>query len=190
MGSRVFLLRPRLVHTVRLPVPLRPVPRHARGALAVIVPGVLHAHSTLVAVRPAPARRACLPLQAGINGQLAKQVSSVLAAALISFFVGTLGLLALTLSQREFPGLAALRGLSWWHWCGGFLGMFFIFIAAFAAPRIGALMFMVLVLAGQLGMAMSLDHFGWAGFREAPISALKLGGLALIGAGIWMIRKG
>lgn len=37
---------------------------------------------------------ACLPLQAGINGQLAKQVSSVLAAALISFFVGTLGLLA------------------------------------------------------------------------------------------------
>ncbi|WP_136333548.1 DMT family transporter, partial [Pseudomonas aeruginosa] len=86
---------------------------------------------------------ACLPLQAGINGQLAKQVSSVLAAALISFFVGTLGLLALTLSQREFPGLAALRGLSWWHWCGGFLGMFFIFIAAFAAPRIGALMFMV-----------------------------------------------
>ena len=108
---------------------------------------------------------ACLPLQAGINGQLAKQVSSVLAAALISFFVGTLGLLALTLSQREFPGLAALRGLSWWHWCGGFLGMFFIFIAAFAAPRIGALMFMVLVLAGQLGMAMSLDHFGWAGFR-------------------------
>ncbi len=27
-------------------------------------------------------------------------------------------------------------------------------------------MFMVLVLAGQLGMAMSLDHFGWAGFRE------------------------
>ena len=133
---------------------------------------------------------ACLPLQAGINGQLAKQVSSVLAAALISFFVGTLGLLALTLSQREFPGLAALRGLSWWHWCGGFLGMFFIFIAAFAAPRIGGLMFMVLVLAGQLGMAMSLDHFGWAGFREAPISALKLGGLALIGAGIWMIRKG
>ncbi|WP_410315639.1 DMT family transporter, partial [Klebsiella pneumoniae] len=49
-----------------------------------------------MAVRPAPARRRCLPLQAGINGQLAKQVSSVLAAALISFFVGTLGLLALT----------------------------------------------------------------------------------------------
>ncbi|MNE66549.1 hypothetical protein D3C80_1621050 [compost metagenome] len=132
----------------------------------------------------------CLPLQAGINGQLAKQVSSVLAAAMISFMVGTAGLIALTLWQRELPTFAALRGLNWWHWCGGFLGMFFIFIAAYSAPRIGALMFMVLVLAGQLGMAMTLDHFGWAGFREAPVSAMKVGGLALIAAGIWMIRKG
>ncbi|MNZ35351.1 Inner membrane protein YdcZ [compost metagenome] len=132
----------------------------------------------------------CLPLQAGINGQLAKQVSSVLAAALISFMVGTAGLVALTLWQRELPTLAALRSLHWWHWCGGFLGMFFIFMAAYAAPRVGALMFMVLVLAGQLGMAMTLDHFGWAGFREAPVSALKIGGLALIAVGVWMIRKG
>ena len=68
--------------------------------------------------------------------------------------------------------------------------MFFIFIAAFAAPRVGALLFMVLVLAGQLGMAMTLDHFGWAGFRENPISALKLAGIAAIGVGIWLIRKG
>ena len=120
MGSRVFLAWCILCDS----------PYHSglpcAGALAVIVPGVLHAHSTLVAVRPAPARRRLLP--AGINGQLAKQVSSVLAAALISFFVGTLGFRP-ALSQREFPGLAALRGLSWWHWCGGFLGMFFIFIA-------------------------------------------------------------
>lgn len=59
---------------------------------------------------------ACLPLQAGINGQLAKQVSSVLSAALISFGVGTLALLILVLAQRELPGLGALKGLTWWHW--------------------------------------------------------------------------
>ncbi|KAF1051914.1 MAG: hypothetical protein GAK43_02187 [Stenotrophomonas maltophilia] len=133
---------------------------------------------------------ACLPLQAGINGQLSKQVSSVLAAAMISFFVGMFGLLVLTLANREFPTLQALRGLPWWQWCGGFLGMFFIFIAAFAAPRVGALLFMVLVLAGQLGMALTLDHFGWAGFKEAPVSLFKVGGLLAIGVGVWMIRKG
>ncbi|MCU1735696.1 MULTISPECIES: DMT family transporter [unclassified Pseudomonas] len=132
---------------------------------------------------------AFLPLQAGINGQLAKQVSSVLAAALISFAVGTVALLALVLSQREMPGLTALKGLTWWHWSGGLLGAFFITTAAFAGPRIGAMLFMALVLAGQLAMAMALDHFGWAGFREAPASLGKIAGLVLILGGVWLIRR-
>jgi len=133
---------------------------------------------------------ACLPLQAGINGQLAKQVSSVLAAALISFAVGTLALLLVVLAQRELPGGGALKGLTWWHWSGGLLGVIFIATAAFAGPRVGALLFMVLVIAGQLGMALLLDHFGWAGFRQAPISLGKVAGLLLIVAGIWLIRRG
>ncbi|MDX1724960.1 MAG: DMT family transporter [Pseudomonas sp.] len=132
---------------------------------------------------------ACLPLQAGINGQLAKQVSSTLSAALISFLVGSLALLLMVLVQREAPSLSALKGLTWWHWSGGLLGAFFIFIAAFAGPRIGALLLMALVLAGQLGMALALDHFGWAGFREAPVNLGKIGGLLLIVAGIWLIRR-
>jgi transporter family-2 protein len=132
---------------------------------------------------------ACLPLQTGINGQLAKQVSSVMAAALVSFAVGTLALLILLLAQREFPSLGALKGLTWWHWSGGLLGVMFIAIAAFTGPKVGALLFMALVIAGQLGMALTLDHFGWAGFREAPITAGKVGGLLLIVAGIWLIRR-
>jgi transporter family-2 protein len=130
-----------------------------------------------------------LPLQAGINGQLAKHLSSVLAAALISFLVGSLGLLVLVLAQREVPSLSMLKGLTWWHWSGGLLGAFFITIAAFAGPKTGALLFMSLVLAGQLGMALALDHFGWAGFREAPISLGKVGGLLLVGVGVWLISR-
>ena len=132
---------------------------------------------------------ALMPLQAGINAQLAKHVSSVLSAALISFVVGTVALLTLTLYQRELPALSAFKGLSWWHWSGGLLGAFFIATAAFAGPRVGAMLFMALVIAGQLSIAMMLDHFGWAGFREAPVSLGKIGGLLLIVAGIWLIRR-
>lgn len=131
-----------------------------------------------------------LPLQAGINGQLARQVSSVMSAALISFLVGTVALFIVAAAQRELPSFNALKGLTWWHWSGGLLGAVFIATAAFAGPRIGALLFMVLVLAGQLSMALALDHFGWAGYREAPISVGKLAGLGLIIAGVWMIRRG
>lgn len=131
-----------------------------------------------------------LPLQAGINGQLARQVSSVMSAALISFLVGTVALFIVAAAQRELPSFNALKGLTWWHWSGGLLGAVFIATAAVAGPRIGALLFMVLVLAGQLSMALALDHFGWAGYREAPISVGKLAGLGLIIAGVWMIRRG
>lgn len=133
---------------------------------------------------------AVMPLQAGINGQLAKNLSSVLAASLVSFVVGMLALLAVVIVQREVPSLAAMKSLSWWQWSGGLMGAFFIATAAFAGPRIGALLFMSLVLAGQLGMALLLDHHGWAGFREAPISLGKIAGLTLIIGGVWLIRRG
>jgi len=35
-----------------------------------------------------------------------------------------------------------------------------------------------------------LDHFGWAGFRQAPVSLGKLAGLALIVGGVWLIQRG
>lgn len=133
---------------------------------------------------------AFLPLQAGINGQVAKQLGSVMSAAMLSFGVGTVALICVVLFQRDMPGLQALRGLSGYHWCAGLLGMFFIATAAFAGPRIGALLFMALVLAGQLGMALMLDHFGWAGFRQSSISLGKIAGLVLIFGGVWMIRRG
>ncbi len=51
---------------------------------------------------------------------------------------------------------------------GSLLGAFFVFTAAFVAPRIGALLFMVLVLLGQLSSAVFLDHQGWVGYKEIP----------------------
>lgn len=133
---------------------------------------------------------ALLPLQAGINGQLAKSVDSVLAAAMISFVVGTLTLLSLVLWTRELPAIEGMRQLHWWHWLGGLMGALFIATAAYAAPRTGALVFMLVVLAGQMSMAMLLDHFGWAGYRESPVSPAKLAGLGLVVAGIALIQRG
>jgi len=133
---------------------------------------------------------AFMPLQAGINGLLAREISSTLTATTISFVIGAISLLLIMLYQRDTITLSSLKNLSWWHWTGGLMGAFFVFTAAFAAPRIGALLFMGLVLAGQLTGAVLLDQQGWAGFREAPISLSKILGLMCILAGVWLIRRG
>ena len=132
---------------------------------------------------------AILPLQAGMNGEVARQLSSVMNAALVSFAVGTLALLVIVLAQRDLPTLQGLRGISWWYWSSGLLGVFLIATAAFTAPRVGASLFMALLLAGQLLMALLLDHFGWAGYRQASISLGKVGGIVLVLAGVWLIRR-
>lgn len=132
---------------------------------------------------------AVMPVQAGINSLLARELSSTLAAATISFIVGTCALLVIMLVQRETPGLDGFKNLSWWHWSGGLMGAFFVFTAAFAAPRIGALLFMALVLAGQMSSALLLDHQGWIGFREAAITPGKILGLLCIIGGVWLIRR-
>lgn len=134
---------------------------------------------------------AMMPMQAGINGQLARHIDSVLSASLISFLVGTLLLLVITLAQRELPSsFSPFKGLSWWHWTGGLLGVLFVVSAAFAGPRIGALLFMSLVLAGQMSAAVVLDHYGWAGFPQASVTLGKIAGLVLIVVGVWLIRRG
>ena len=38
--------------------------------------------------------------------------------------------------------------------------------------------------------ALLLDHFGWAGYRESPVSPAKLAGLGLVVAGIALIQRG
>ncbi len=132
---------------------------------------------------------ALMPLQAGINGLLAKEVSSALNAATISFLVGTVALLILALLQRDSVSIETFKGLHWWHWAGGMLGAFFVFTAAFVAPKIGALLFMALVLLGQLSSAIFLDHQGWVGYKEIPINFGKIAGLVLILGGVWVIRR-
>ncbi len=100
-----------------------------------------------------------------------------------------MALLALALFQRDTVSIESLKNLHWWHWAGGLLGAFFVFTAAFVAPRIGALLFMVLVLLGQLSSAVFLDHQGWVGYKEIPINFGKIAGLLLILGGIWVVRR-
>lgn len=131
-----------------------------------------------------------MPVQGGINGQLANTLGGTLAAACISFLVGTVLLLVITFSVGQGSAFLSLGKLQWWHWIGGILGAFFVTTMAFAGPKVGALLFMVLMLAGQLSSATFLDHFGLVGFHENPISLNKIIGLICILGGVFFIQRG
>jgi transporter family-2 protein len=131
---------------------------------------------------------AMLPVQAGINAQLARWVESPVRATLISFAVGTVALLAVTLAAyRSWPD-GGVGGAPWWVWTGGFLGAFYVFSSIASAPRLGAATLIGALLAGQAVAALAVDHFGWVGFPEDPVTVAKVLGLALIASGLLVIR--
>ncbi len=128
-------------------------------------------------------------LQGPTNARLAGAVASPVNAALISFAVGTLVLAALAAVLRTPPDMAATSALPFWAWLGGAYGAVFVVAAAFAVPRLGVASTITLMIAGQLALSLVLDHFGWLGVPRQPLSLTRVAGVALVLAGVLLVRR-
>ena len=130
-----------------------------------------------------------IALQAPTNAMLAKAGGSPIVAALISFAVGTLALLFVALGSGQRPRVASFAGLPAHAWLGGAYGAFYVAIAAYAAPRIGLASLITIGIAGQIAMALWLDHIGALGLPREPANLGRLVGAALVVAGVVLVRR-
>jgi transporter family-2 protein len=129
-----------------------------------------------------------ISIQVGMNTQLRRILGSSYSAALISFLVGTTALIAVVLATRTaLPSRDTFAAIPWWAWFGGVCGAFYVAISTIVAAQLGAASLLALALAGQLFMALVIDHFGWLGLPENPISWVRLAGIALLAVGAWLI---
>jgi transporter family-2 protein len=130
-----------------------------------------------------------MPIQAGINTRLSGLVDGPIAAAFVSFLVGTLVLgVILAAMGQGVPFSSALPAAPWWYWIGGAMGAFFVTATVILAPRIGGGAMIALTLAGQVAASMALDHFGLLGFPHIPFDGKRLVGSVLLLAGVYLIR--
>jgi transporter family-2 protein len=131
-----------------------------------------------------------LPVQAGVNAQLRSALGSPIAAAFISFLVGTISLAAATLVFRvSFP-----IGRAWGvthpvQWSGGMIGALYVFAAVILAPKLGAGTLVAAVVAGQMITSLVLDHYGLVGFPIHSLTPVRLMGAALVIAGVVLIQR-
>jgi bacterial/archaeal transporter family-2 protein len=137
----------------------------------------------------AVAAGAMLPIQFGINAQLASWVGSPVRATFVSFAVGAAVLLVATLLfARSWPGTDRLGAAPWWVWVGGCFGAFYVLGSVVTAPKLGAAALFAFILAGQAVASLAVDHFGWVGFDENPVTPGRLLGLAMVAAGVAAVR--
>jgi transporter family-2 protein len=131
-----------------------------------------------------------LTAQVGMNSKLRTVLQSANMAALISFLVGTAALIALLIVMRTpLPPRGTLAAVPVWAWFGGFMGAFYVAISTVVASQLGTTSLLGLALLGQLATALVVDHFGFMGLPEHPITLTRLAGVALLGAGVWLITR-
>ena len=100
-------------------------------------------------------------VQQGLNGRITVAVRQPAATTWLNFLFGTLGLLVGLLLAAVFAGdtFTLPSGGTWWMWLGGVFGVVFILASAWAVPRLGVLVTMLAIIAGQLSAALLFDLF-------------------------------
>jgi transporter family-2 protein len=131
-----------------------------------------------------------LAVQAPTNALLGRSIGSPMAAALVSFVVGAVALAAVVALSGWRPAPGAWRDAPWAAWLGGLYGAFFVAVAAYGAPRIGAGALLTAAIAGQLAGAVALDQLGALGLPRHPASLTRLAGVALVMGGALLVRLG
>ncbi len=109
-------------------------------------------------------------------------------AALTSFTIGGTTLLILCLGLRLPLPSREQWTAPWWVWTGGLLGAAFVTAQATLPTRLGVTAFVVLVVAGQLLIALVMDQFGWLDLQVRPVTVQKLIGVVLLVAAVVLIR--
>ncbi len=87
------------------------------------------------------------------------------------------------------PGIRQLASAPWWLWTGGLMGANYIVITILLAPRLGASTMLAFIMGGQILVSLLLDHFGLIGYPAHPVTVWRLGGAALLLAGMAMIQR-
>jgi len=133
---------------------------------------------------------AMLTVQVGVNSTLGRAVGHMRFAVLVSFLMGSAGLLVYcAVAGGGWPTRDALAAVPAWAWFGGLLGASYVAVATLIGPRIGAAALLALTVLGQLLAALLIDQFGWLGFATQPISPTKLAGVALLLGGVGLIVR-
>jgi|SRR5687768_7028880 len=133
---------------------------------------------------------AMMPTQAATNNKMAVFVDSPVLAAFISFFVGTIALLAyLLLTGIPLANIAGVREAPAIAWAGGLLGAFFVAASVTLVPRLGVALTFSLIIAGQMIVTLVIDHFGLLGVEVKPVNWPRMGGIILITGGVVLIRR-
>jgi len=129
-----------------------------------------------------------IALQAPINAGLGRATGS-LAAALVSFAIGTVALTAIVVISGNAGGLGSTFDVSWYYLLGGLLGAVYVTNALLAVSAIGAGGVAAATVAGQLTASVAIDRLGLFGLDQVALTPARVVGVVLLLAGTLLVVR-
>jgi bacterial/archaeal transporter family-2 protein len=143
---------------------------------------------TVVAAAATACVGGLIALQAPINSHLGK-ATGTFPAALISFLVGTVALLAIVIVTGHLDEMSGIGDVRWHYLLGGVLGAAYVTTVLLTVRTLGAGGVTAATVAGQLTAAMVVDRLGVLGLEKTPITATRVFGVLLLFAGTALVIK-
>jgi transporter family-2 protein len=118
-----------------------------------------------------------------MNSSASRYLGSSIAASFSFFVVALATSLCILLFSGQQQCLARIRSVPVYLHIAGIISAFFIIGTTFLVPRIGARTFFILLVSGQILMAIAISHFGLLESPQDPVTLKKMLGAVLVIAG-------
>jgi bacterial/archaeal transporter family-2 protein len=142
-----------------------------------------------VAVAVAAVVGGLVATQAPLNSQLGRTVGG-LQASVVALAVSFVALLALAAVTEGLGGIRRIGDAPVYVAIGGGLaGALYVGSIVFTVRALGATGLTAVTIAGQLALAMVIDHFGWLGVERSPVTVAKVTGVVLLAVGTWLVVR-
>jgi transporter family-2 protein len=129
---------------------------------------------------------AVMALYLPLVGTMGRALGSPVLAAVPFFVVGLVTAVLASLATGHAATAARFRELDWWLPLAGVGAFLMIVGSAYLIPQIGASVFFVVLVAGQLAVGAAVAHYGLLGSATVPLDLTKAIGLLLVVAGAYL----
>jgi transporter family-2 protein len=127
-----------------------------------------------------------LGVQHPLNGHLGGEIGD-LPAAVVSFALGSLVLLALLTFRGEAPRLVGIARVPWRYRIGGVIGAIAATVSLALVNTIGAGALTAATVTGLAIASLALDRAGVFGLRKRPVTPRRLAGALLLVGGTALV---
>ena len=121
-----------------------------------------------------------------MNSSVARYLGSSIAAAVTFFVVALITSVLIFILSGEYSSIAKIGHVPAYLYLAGFISSFIIVGTTFLIPKIGARTFFIMLLSGQILMAIIVSHFGIMESHRDTITLKKILGATLVIAGAFL----